>query len=55
MTKHKTYHTWGWQKSVIINEFIKNNLNDIVYILGKYLNTMASFFDKADAMLVTFW
>ena len=43
------------RKASFINEFIKeNNLNDIVYILGKYpLNAMASFFDKADAMLVT--
>ena len=43
------------RKSSFINEFVKeNNLNDTVFILGKYpLNTMASFFDKADAMLVT--
>lgn len=43
------------RKSSFINEFvIENNLNDTVFMLGKYpLNTMASFFHKADAMLVT--
>ena len=43
------------RKASFINEFINdNNLNDTVFMLGKYpLNAMASFFDKADAMLVT--
>ena len=43
------------RKASFINEFInENNLKDIVFMLGKYpLNAMSSFFDKADAMLVT--
>lgn len=43
------------RKMTYVNEFVlKNDLSDSVYLLGRYpLEAMASFFDKADIMLVS--